>query len=93
MVYLGVIEEVCIFVLEKNLGLKFNQDFYVGYSLECINLGDKLYCVISILKIILGFIFEVVDFVDEVYNFIIEVGMYKVLSIKVVEVVKVIENM
>ena len=91
-VYPGATEEVCIPVLEKNSGLKFNQDFYAGYSPERINPGDKLHRVTSILKITSGSTPEVADFVDEVYNLIIEVGTHKAPSIKVAEAAKVIEN-
>ncbi|MEQ1290525.1 Vi polysaccharide biosynthesis UDP-N-acetylglucosamine C-6 dehydrogenase TviB [Acinetobacter johnsonii] len=91
-VYPGATEEVCIPVLEKNSGLKFNQDFYAGYSPERINPGDKLHRVTNILKITSGSTPEVADFVDEVYNLIIEVGTHKAPSIKVAEAAKVIEN-
>lgn len=93
IVYLGCIEEVCVFIIEFLFGLIYNVDFYVGYSFECINLGDKFYWVNNIVKVIFGFIFEIVDFVDVLYQKIVIVGIYKVSSIQVVEVVKVIENM
>lgn len=91
-VYPGATEEVCIPVLEKNSGLKFNQDFYAGYSPERINPGDKLHRVTNILKITSGSTPEVADYVDQVYNLIIEVGTHKAGSIKVAEAAKVIEN-
>lgn len=91
-VYPGATEEVCIPVLEKNSGLKFNQDFYAGYSPERINPGDKLHRVINILKITSGSTPEVADYVDQVYNLIIEAGTHKAASIKVAEAAKVIEN-
>ena len=91
-VYPGATEEVCIPVLEKVSGLKFNQDFFAGYSPERINPGDKLHRVTNILKITSGSTHEVADFVDQVYNLIIEAGTHKAPSIKVAEAAKVIEN-
>lgn len=91
-VYPGATEETCIPVLEQVSGLKFNQDFFAGYSPERINPGDKLHRVTNILKITSGSTPEVADFVDEVYNLIIEAGTHKAESIKVAEAAKVIEN-
>ncbi|MFH7766071.1 Vi polysaccharide biosynthesis UDP-N-acetylglucosamine C-6 dehydrogenase TviB [Acinetobacter sp. BSP-28] len=91
-VYPGATEEVCIPELEKVSGLKFNQDFFAGYSPERINPGDKLHRVTNILKITSGSTSEVADFVDQVYNLIIEAGTHKASSIKVAEAAKVIEN-
>ena len=91
-VYPGATEEVCIPVLEKNSGLKFNQDFYAGYSPERINPGDKLHRVTNILKITSGSTPAVADYVDQVYNLVIEAGTHKAASIKVAEAAKVIEN-
>ncbi len=91
-VYPGATEEICIPVLEQVSGLKFNQDFFAGYSPERINPGDKLHRVTNILKITSGSTPEVADFVDEVYNLIIEAGTHKAASIKVAEAAKVIEN-
>ena len=91
-VYPGATEEVCIPVLEQVSGLKFNQDFFAGYSPERINPGDKLHRVTNILKITAGSTPETADFVDEVYNLIIEAGTHKAPSIKVAEAAKVIEN-
>ena len=91
-VYPGATEETCIPVLEQVSGLKFNQDFYAGYSPERINPGDKLHRVTNILKITSGSTPEVADFVDDVYNLIIEAGTHKASSIKVAEAAKVIEN-
>ncbi|WP_180176284.1 MULTISPECIES: Vi polysaccharide biosynthesis UDP-N-acetylglucosamine C-6 dehydrogenase TviB [unclassified Acinetobacter] len=91
-VYPGATEEVCIPELEKVSGLKFNQDFFAGYSPERINPGDKLHRVTNILKITSGSTLEVADFVDQVYNLIIEAGTHKASSIKVAEAAKVIEN-
>ena len=91
-VYPGATEETCIPVLEQVSGLKFNQDFFAGYSPERINPGDKLHRVTNILKITSGSTPEVADFVDQVYNLIIEAGTHKAASIKVAEAAKVIEN-
>ncbi|MFU0501540.1 Vi polysaccharide biosynthesis UDP-N-acetylglucosamine C-6 dehydrogenase TviB, partial [Acinetobacter baumannii] len=91
-VYPGATEEACIPVLEQVSGLKFNQDFFAGYSPERINPGDKLHRVTNILKITSGSTAEVADFVDQVYNLIIEAGTHKAPSIKVAEAAKVIEN-
>ncbi|MCT8089301.1 Vi polysaccharide biosynthesis UDP-N-acetylglucosamine C-6 dehydrogenase TviB [Acinetobacter sp. C_4_1] len=91
-VYPGATEETCIPVLEQVSGLKFNQDFFAGYSPERINPGDKLHRVTNILKITSGSTPEVADFVDQVYNLIIKAGTHKAASIKVAEAAKVIEN-
>ncbi|MEN8992297.1 Vi polysaccharide biosynthesis UDP-N-acetylglucosamine C-6 dehydrogenase TviB [Avibacterium paragallinarum] len=91
-VYPGATEETCIPVLEKVSGLAFNVDFFAGYSPERINPGDKLHRVTNILKITSGSTPEVADFVDKVYNLIIEAGTHKATSIKVAEAAKVIEN-
>ena len=91
-VYPGATEEVCVPVLEQYSGLKFNQDFFVGYSPERINPGDKQRKVTNILKITSGSTPEVADYVDSVYQLIIEAGTYKAPSIQVAEAAKVIEN-
>lgn len=91
-VYPGATEETCIPVLEQVSGLTFNQDFFAGYSPERINPGDKLRRVTNILKITSGSTPEVADFVDQVYNLVIEAGTHKAPSIKVAEAAKVIEN-
>ena len=91
-VYPGATEEACIPVLEQVSGLKFNQDFFAGYSPERINPGDKLHRVTNILKITSGSTPEVADFVDQVYNLVIEAGTHKAPSLKVAEAAKVIEN-
>ena len=91
-VYPGATEEICIPVLEKQSGLIFNQDFFAGYSPERINPGDKLHRVTNILKITSGSTPEVADFVDQVYNLVIEAGTHQAPSIKVAEAAKVIEN-
>ena len=91
-VYPGATEEDCIPVLEKFSGLKFNQDFYAGYSPERINPGDKEHRVTNILKVTSGSTPEVADFVDALYASIITAGTHRASSIKVAEAAKVIEN-
>lgn len=91
-VYPGATEEACIPVLEQVSGLKFNDDFFAGYSPERINPGDKLHRVTNILKVTSGSTPEVADFVDAVYQLIVTVGTHKAPSIKVAEAAKVIEN-
>ncbi|HSJ69499.1 MAG TPA: nucleotide sugar dehydrogenase, partial [Anditalea sp.] len=91
-VYPGVTEEECVPILEKASGLKFNEDFYAGYSPERINPGDKEHTVTKILKVTSGSTPEVADRVDELYRTIIVAGTHKAPSIKVAEAAKVIEN-
>ncbi len=91
-VYPGATEEICIPVLEKVSGLKFNEDFFAGYSPERINPGDKVNTLTKIKKITSGSTPEVADLVDAVYNKIITAGTHKATSIKVAEAAKVIEN-
>lgn len=91
-VYPGATEEVCIPILEKVSGLKFNQDFFAGYSPERINPGDKVNTLTKIKKITSGSTPEVADTVDAVYASIITAGTHKASSIKVAEAAKVIEN-
>lgn len=91
-VYPGATEEVCIPILEKVSGLRYNQDFFAGYSPERINPGDKEHRVTNILKITSGSTPEIADYVDAVYNLIIEAGTHKATTIKVAEAAKVIEN-
>lgn len=91
-VYPGATEETCIPVLEQVSNLKFNQDFFAGYSPERINPGDKLHRVTNILKVTSGSTPEVADFVDAVYQLIVTAGTHKAPSIKVAEAAKVIEN-
>jgi UDP-N-acetyl-D-glucosamine/UDP-N-acetyl-D-galactosamine dehydrogenase len=91
-VYPGCTEEVCIPILERVSGLRFNEDFFAGYSPERINPGDKLHRVTSILKVTSGSTPEVADFVDGIYASIISAGTHKASSIKVAEAAKVIEN-
>lgn len=91
-VYPGATEEVCVPVLEKLSGLKFNQDFFCGYSPERINPGDKVNTLTSIKKITSGSTPEVADSVDALYKEIIKAGTWKASSLKVAEAAKVIEN-
>ncbi|MDW1964766.1 Vi polysaccharide biosynthesis UDP-N-acetylglucosamine C-6 dehydrogenase TviB [Vibrio sp. 431] len=91
-VYPGATEEDCIPVVERVSGLKFNQDFFAGYSPERINPGDKEHRVTNILKVTSGSTPEVAEFVDQLYKKIITAGTHKASSIKVAEAAKVIEN-
>lgn len=91
-VYPGVTEEVCVPVLERVSGLRFNVDFFCGYSPERINPGDKLRTVTKITKVTAGSTPAVADFVDGLYGSIIEAGTHKASSIRVAEAAKVIEN-
>ncbi len=91
-VYPGATEEDCVPVLERVSGLKFNIDFFAGYSPERINPGDKAHRVTNIKKVTSGSTPEVADLVDALYNQIITVGTHKASSIKVAEAAKVIEN-
>lgn len=91
-VYPGCTEEDCVPVLERCSGLKFNRDFYCGYSPERINPGDKEHRVTTIKKVTSGSTSEIADLVDALYNEIITVGTHKAESIKVAEAAKVIEN-
>lgn len=91
-VYPGVTEEECIPVVEKVSGLKYNTDFYAGYSPERINPGDKLHTVEKIKKVTSGSTPEVADIVDELYNSVLTNGTHKAPSIKVAEASKIIEN-
>ncbi|MDT4288253.1 Vi polysaccharide biosynthesis UDP-N-acetylglucosamine C-6 dehydrogenase TviB [Methylomonas sp. MO1] len=91
-VYPGATEEVCIPILEKVSGLTFNRDFYVGYSPERINPGDKQHRVTNILKVTSGSTPEIAEKVDALYKSIITAGTHKASSIKVAEAAKVIEN-
>lgn len=91
-VYPGATEEVCVPILEANSGLRFNQDFFAGYSPERINPGDKTHRIHSITKVTSGSTPEVAQFVDGLYGSIIPAGTHKASSIKVAEAAKVIEN-
>lgn len=91
-VYPGVTEEECLPVVEKVSGLKYNVDFYAGYSPERINPGDKLHTVEKIKKVTSGSTPEIADLVDGVYNSVLVNGTHKAPSIKVAEASKIIEN-
>ncbi|RPA46599.1 Vi polysaccharide biosynthesis UDP-N-acetylglucosamine C-6 dehydrogenase TviB [Shewanella vesiculosa] len=91
-VYPGATEEVCLPIIERISGLKFNQDFFAGYSPERINPGDKVNRLTTIIKITSGSTPEIADFVDTVYRSIVTAGTHKASSIKVAEAAKVIEN-
>jgi UDP-N-acetyl-D-galactosamine dehydrogenase len=91
-VYPGCTEEDCVPVLEKFSGLKFNKDFFCGYSPERINPGDKTHRLPNIQKVTSGSTPEVADLVDQIYRQIITAGTHKASSIKVAEAAKVIEN-
>lgn len=91
-VYPGATEEVCVPILEDKSGLRFNQDFYVGYSPERINPGDKVHRIDSIVKVTAGSTPDASIFVDELYKKIIKAGTHRASSLKVAEAAKVIEN-
>ncbi len=91
-VYPGATEEVCVPILEKGSGLRFNHDFFAGYSPERINPGDHEHRLPSIVKVTSGSTPEIADFVDQLYGLIITAGTFKASSIKVAEAAKVIEN-
>ncbi len=91
-VYPGATEEVCVPILEKVSSLAFNRDFYVGYSPERINPGDKQHRVTNILKVTSGSTPEIAEKIDALYKSIITAGTHKASSIKVAEAAKVIEN-
>jgi UDP-N-acetyl-D-galactosamine dehydrogenase len=91
-VYPGVTEDECVPVLEKVSALKFNEDFFAGYSPERINPGDKEHTVTKILKVTSGSTPEIATEIDAIYNSVITAGTHKAPSIKVAEAAKVIEN-
>ena len=91
-VYPGATEEVCIPIIEKGSGLKFNEHFYAGYSPERINPGDKVNTLTKIKKITSGSTPEIAKFIDDLYGSIITAGTHSASSIKVAEAAKVIEN-
>ena len=91
-VYPGVTEEVCVPILEQTAGLTFNRDFYVGYSPERINPGDKQHTVENICKITSGSTPAIAREIDALYNSVLTGGTYLASSIKVAEAAKVIEN-
>lgn len=91
-VYPGCTEEVCVPILESISGLKFNEDFFVGYSPERINPGDKVNTLAQIVKVTSGSDAATAQFVDQLYKKIITAGTYRAPSIKVAEAAKAIEN-
>jgi UDP-N-acetyl-D-galactosamine dehydrogenase len=91
-VYPGCTEEVCVPILERASGLKFNRDFYAGYSPERINPGDKEHRLTTIRKVTSGSTPEVAEFVDSLYRSIVSAGTHRASSIRVAEAAKVIEN-
>jgi UDP-N-acetyl-D-galactosamine dehydrogenase len=91
-VYPGATEEVCVPILERESGLKFNVDFYAGYSPERINPGDKQHRLPTIMKVTSGSTPEVAEFVDQLYRLVVTAGTHKASSIRVAEAAKVIEN-
>ncbi len=91
-VYPGCTEEDCVPILEKNSGLRFNEDFFCGYSPERINPGDKVNTLTKIKKITSGSTPEVADLVDALYNSILENGTHKAPNMKVAEAAKAVEN-
>ncbi len=91
-VYPGCTEEICVPILEQQSGLKFNIDFFCGYSPERINPGDKVNTLTTIKKITSGSTPEIADAVDKLYGSIIKAGTWKASSLKVAEAAKVIEN-
>ncbi|MCY6412403.1 Vi polysaccharide biosynthesis UDP-N-acetylglucosamine C-6 dehydrogenase TviB [Acinetobacter sp. VNH17] len=91
-VYPGATEEICVPILEENSQCKFNQNFFVGYSPERINPGDKTKNVTTIQKVTSGSTPEIAELIDQIYSKIITAGTYKASSIKVAEAAKVIEN-
>tara|TARA_B100000989_G_C19518726_1_gene463011 strand:- start:347 stop:1627 length:1281 start_codon:yes stop_codon:yes gene_type:complete len=91
-VYPGVTEDICVPEIEKSSGLKFNKDFFCGYSPERINPGDKEHTISNIIKVTAGSTPEVANYVDDLYNEIVKAGTHQASSIKVAEAAKVIEN-
>ncbi len=91
-VYPGCTEEICVPILERESGLKFNKDFFCGYSPERINPGDKEHRLTTIKKVTSGSTPEAAEFVDKLYSAIITAGTHRASSIKVAEAAKVIEN-
>ena len=91
-VYPGVTEEVCVPILEEISGLSFNSDFFVGYSPERINPGDKKHTITKIIKVVSGSTSETLRSLSELYGSIIEAGIYEAPTIKTAEAAKVIEN-
>jgi UDP-N-acetyl-D-galactosamine dehydrogenase len=91
-VYPGCTEEVCVPILERESGLRFNRDFFAGYSPERINPGDKEHRLPTIRKITSGSTPAIAEFVDQLYRTVVQVGTHRAPSIKVAEAAKVIEN-
>lgn len=91
-VYPGVTEEVCAPIIEQVSGLKLNEDFFLGYSPERINPGDKVHTVENIKKITSGSTPETADIIDELYNSVLKNGTHKAPTIKVAEAAKILEN-
>ncbi len=91
-VYPGATEEDCVPVLESKSGLKFNRDFYVGYSPERVNPGDRNNTIDKIIKVTSGSTPEAADFVDQIYRAVVKAGTHKAASIRIAEAAKVIEN-
>jgi len=91
-VYPGATEEVCIPVLEKHSGLKWKKDFFVGYSPERINPGDKQHTLTKIVKVVAGDTTQTLERVAQVYGSVVSAGVHRASSIKVAEAAKVIEN-
>jgi UDP-N-acetyl-D-glucosamine/UDP-N-acetyl-D-galactosamine dehydrogenase len=91
-VYPGVTEEICVPILEKESGLKCGIDFKVGYSPERINPGDKVHRLETIVKVVSGMDDESLDIIANVYELVVDAGVYKAESIRVAEAAKVIEN-
>ena len=91
-VYPGLTEEICVPILEKESGLKWKIDFFVGYSPERINPGDKKHTIENVIKIVAGDTYETANFLYEIYSAIIKAGVYKAPNIKTAEAAKVIEN-
>ncbi len=91
-VYPGVTEDICVPILEQESGLKYNDDFFVGYSPERINPGDKQHTLTKIKKVVSGSSPEALKKISEVYRSVITAGIYEAESIKVAEAAKVIEN-
>ena len=91
-VYPGATEEICVPIIERESGLKYNQDFFAGYSPERINPGDKQHRLESITKVVSGSTPQALDFVDALYRKVVAAGTHRASSIRVAEAAKVIEN-
>lgn len=91
-VYPGVTEEICVPILERESGMKCGEDFFIGYSPERINPGDKVHRLESIVKIVSGMDGPTLDLIAKVYGLVVEAGIYRAETIKTAEAAKVIEN-